>query len=142
NYWMHCGPLMVDADKMSKSLGNFKRIRDTIAVVGPTDLDTQADYEANIREAEMLRFFIVRNHYRRIQNFAPDNLNDAQQAIGRLYHCVANVPAASGVDTVDWSHPQGAEFKAHMDDDFNTAGAISVLFELANHINRKKDAQS
>ncbi|HLR29907.1 MAG TPA: cysteine--tRNA ligase [Paenalcaligenes sp.] len=142
NYWMHCGPLMVDADKMSKSLGNFKRIRDTIAVAGSADLDSQAEYDANLRESEMLRFFIVRNHYRSIQNFAPDNLNDAQQAIDRLYHCLANVPPAPGVDTIDWSHPQAAQFKEHMDDDFNTAGAISVLFELANHINREKDAHS
>src|SRR5690625_3028252 len=140
HYWMHCGPLMVDADKMSKSLGNFLRIRDTVAkkVNGQDD---QADYQANIREAEMLRFFIVRNHYRSTQNFSPKNLNDAQLAIDRLYQCLANVPVAEPLAEIDWSHPQAAQFKDYMNDDFNTAGAVSVLFEMANEINRKKDAQ-
>src|SRR5690625_1198213 len=142
NYWMHCGPLMVDADKMSKSLGNFKRIRDTIAPTDGPDLEDQAAYQANIREADMLRFFIVRNHYRSIQNFAPANLNDAQQAIDRLYQCLANVPPAADTEGIDWTHPQAVQFKQHMDDDFNTAGAVSVLFELANHVNREKDAQA
>lgn len=142
NYWMHCGPLMVDADKMSKSLGNFKRIRDTIAINDGSDLDSQADYQANIREAEMLRFFIVRNHYRSIQNFAPANLNDAQQAIDRLYQCLANVPPAANAVEIDWEHPLAAQFKKHMNDDFNTAGAVAVLFELANYINREKDKQA
>src|SRR5699024_8341289 len=115
---------------------------DTIAVVGSTDLDTQADYEANIREDETLRFLIMRNPYRSLQNLAQDNLNDTEQAIDRRYHSLANLHPAAGVDTVEWSRAQAAHFKAHMDDDFNTAGAISVLFELANQINRKKDAQS
>src|SRR5690625_1437438 len=142
NYWMHCGPLMVDADKMYKSLGNFKRIRDTIARTDGPDLEDQAAYQANIRESEMLRFFIVRNHYRSIQNFAPANLNDAPQAIERLYQCLANVPPAADTEGIDWTHPQAVQFKQHMDDDFNTVGAVSVLFELANHVNREKDAQA
>lgn len=62
NVWMHCGPLMVDSEKMSKSLGNFRRIRDTVAPEGLAD--EESSYDANPREAEMLRFFIVRNHYR------------------------------------------------------------------------------
>src|SRR3546814_3206143 len=75
--WMHCGPLMVDADKMSKSLGNFRTIRQTIA--NADDLsDDVARYRVNPREAEMLRFFIVRNHFRSAQNYTPDNLVDAQ----------------------------------------------------------------
>ena len=140
NYWMHCGPLMVDADKMSKSLGNFKRIRDTVTAAEGLQ-NGQAAYQANIREAEMLRFFIVRNHYRSSQNFAPDNLNDAQHAIDRLYQCLANTPPAAGQD-IDWDTPLAAQFKAHMDDDFNTAGAVSVLFELANQINRSRDPKA
>src|SRR5690606_33073228 len=79
--WMHCGPMMVDTEKMSKSLGNFQRIRDTLA--DDSLSDDVATYEANPREAEMLRFFIVRNHYRSIQNYAPDNLLDAQHALDR-----------------------------------------------------------
>lgn len=138
NVWMHCGPLMVDADKMSKSLGNFHNIRQTIAA-SEVSSDV-AEYEANPREAEMLRFFIVRNHYRSTQNYAADNLFDAQQAIDRLYHSLANVkPEAL---TIDWKDPAAARFAESMNDDFNTAGAIAVLFELAATANRENCSYS
>ncbi len=133
--WMHCGPMMVDADKMSKSLGNFKRIRDVLAQDAS---DAQAGYQANPREAEMLRFFLLRSHYRSIQNYAPDNLLDAQNALDRLYQTLASVcPQAQAID---WQNPMAQAFRAAMDDDFNTAGAIAVLFELASQANRNKDA--
>lgn len=138
NYWMHCGPLMVDAEKMSKSLGNFRNIRQTIAVEG-TGAD-DATYTANPREAEMLRFFIVRNHYRSTQNYAADNLFDAQQAVDRLYQTLANVPAAE--QAIDWSLPAAQRFAAAMNDDFNTAGAVAVLFELSATANRDQCQQS
>jgi len=134
NVWMHCGPLMVDADKMSKSLGNFRTIRQTIALSGEAD-DGQADYAWNPREAEMLRFFIVRNHYRSAQNYAPDNLIDAQNALDRLYQTLAHVPPPADA-TIDWRHPQALAFKAAMDDDFNSSGAVAALFELASEANR------
>lgn len=137
--WMHCGPLMVDADKMSKSLGNFRTIRDTIAVDLQAAMD-QAQYQANPREAEMLRFFIVRNHYRSEQNYAPDNLLDAQNALDRLYQTLQNVPPAQ-VD-IDWENSHAAAFQAAMNDDFNTSGATAVLFELASEANRGKSAQA
>ena len=131
--WMHCGPLMVDADKMSKSLGNFRTIRATIAA--DTSLsDDQAVYQPNVREAEMLRFFIVRNHYRSPQNYAPDNLLDAQNALDRLYQTLHNVAPAQ-VD-IDWAHPGAQAFRAAMDDDFNTSGAVAALFELSSEANR------
>src|SRR3546814_469978 len=131
--WMHCGPLMVDADKMSKSLGNFRTIRQTIA--NADDLsDDVARYRVNPREAEMLRFFIVRNHYRSAQNYTPDNLVDAQHALDRLYQTLLNVaPAAC---EVDWDHPAAQGFRAAMDDDFNTAGAIASLFEFSSEAHR------
>ncbi|GAB1575250.1 cysteine--tRNA ligase [Bordetella petrii] len=138
NIWMHCGPLMVDADKMSKSLGNFRTIRQTIAQGEPPD--GQAEYMVNPREAEMLRFFIVRNHYRSPQNYTPDNLVDAQNALDRLYQALQNV-AADG-DAVDWAEPQAQAFKAAMDDDFNTSGAVAALFELASEANRTRSARS
>jgi len=134
NVWMHCGPLMVDADKMSKSLGNFRTIRETIAVDG--NANQSADYNVNPREAEMLRFFIVRNHYRSPQNYAPDNLVDAQNALDRLYQTLANVRADNA--DVDWQHPQALAFKCAMDDDFNTSGAVAALFELASEANRSQ----
>ncbi|NGM88714.1 cysteine--tRNA ligase [Parapusillimonas sp. SGNA-6] len=137
--WMHCGPLMVDADKMSKSLGNFRTIRATIAADEDVDV-THADYRYNMREAEMLRFFIVRNHYRSPQNYAPDNLFDAQNALDRLYQTLHNVPAEA-VD-VDWNDPSAQAFRAAMDDDFNTSGAMAVLFELSSEANRSGSAQA
>ncbi len=156
NHWLHCGPLMVDAEKMSKSLGNFKTIRQTVCI---TDIPkNQANYTANPREAEMLRFFIVRNHYRSIQNYTPDNLADAQHALDRLYQTlqaysvtpatqtatpqVATTQAttndlkATATEAIDWSTPEAQAFAAAMNDDFNTAGAVAVLFDLATQANR------
>lgn len=133
NVWMHCGPLMVDADKMSKSLGNFRNIRQTIAASELSD--DMAEYEVNPREAEMLRFFIVRNHYRSTQNYAADNLFDAQQAIDRLYQALANTQAEDVV--IRWDDPAAIRFAEAMNDDFNTAGAVAVLFELAAKANRE-----
>ena len=94
NVWMHCGPLMVDSDKMSKSLGNFRSIRETVSGGAGLPGDWAA-YPVNLREAEMLRFFIVRNHYRSVQNYTPDNLLDAQNALDRLYQTLHNAGAAS-----------------------------------------------
>ena len=141
NIWMHCGPLMVDADKMSKSLGNFRTIRQTISV--STDLPGHgaeaAQYQVNPREAEMLRFFIVRNHYRSAQNYAPDNLIDAQTSLDRLYQALQNIPVNDAA-SIDWSGPAAQAFKVAMDDDFNSAGAVAALFDLASQANRTKDA--
>jgi len=138
NIWMHCGPLMVDSDKMSKSLGNFRTIRQTIAEGEPAA--DQSEYVVNAREAEMLRFFIVRNHYRSPQNYAPDNLVDAQNALDRLYQALLNV-VADDVE-IDWNGSHAQAFKAAMDDDFNTSGALAVLFELASETNRTRNPQS
>ncbi|MEJ2895679.1 cysteine--tRNA ligase [Bordetella avium] len=138
NIWMHCGPLMVDAEKMSKSLGNFRTIRQTIAQ-GEAQ-DGEADYQVNPREAEMLRFFIVRNHYRSPQNYTPDNLVDAQNALDRLYQALANVtPDVAGID---WNEAQAQAFKAAMNDDFNSSGAVAALFELAGQVNRERDSRA
>ncbi|SAI65330.1 cysteinyl-tRNA synthetase [Bordetella ansorpii] len=139
NVWMHCGPLMVDADKMSKSLGNFRTIRQTVADAAELS-DTEASYQANPREAEMLRFFIVRNHYRSPQNYTPDNLLDAQNALDRLYQALQNV--APDPQGIDWNEPQAQAFKAAMDDDFNSSGAVAALFELASEANRTRSARS
>jgi cysteinyl-tRNA synthetase len=137
--------LMVDADKMSKSLANFKTIRQTVSSQDiPND---QAGYTANPREAEMLRFFIVRNHYRSIQNYTPANLADAQHALDRLYqtlqaHLQADPNATSALvetastNMIDWSTPTAQAFASAMNDDFNTAGAVAVLFDLAAQANR------
>jgi len=137
--WMHCGPLMVDDAKMSKSLGNFRTIRQTIAVDAHA-AEQSTDYPWNPREAEMLRFLIVRNHYRSTQQYAPENLFDAQNALDRLYQTLLNVPAQDVA--INWEAREAAAFRAAMHDDFNTAGAIAILFELASTANRQQCAQT
>ncbi|MDC7701807.1 cysteine--tRNA ligase [Vogesella indigofera] len=124
NYWMHNGFINVDGEKMSKSLGNFFTIRD---VLGHFD-------------GEVIRFFIVRSHYRSPVNFTDGILNDAKQGLTRLYTALRGLelPASSGID---WSNAYAARFKAAMDDDFGTSEAISVLFELAGEVNKSRDVQ-
>ena len=121
NYWMHNGFVRVDNEKMSKSLGNFFTVREILARY----------------DAEVVRFFILRAHYRSPLNYSDQHLDDARQGLTRLYtalkaHDVA--PAA-----VDWSDPRAARFRECMEDDFNTAEAVAVLFDLANEVNRSND---
>ena len=122
NVWMHNGFLNVDNEKMSKSLGNFFTIRDVLK-----------DYDG-----ETLRFFMLRTHYRSPFNFSDANLDDARQALRRLY--TALVPfEGQALPALDWSHPVAQAFKTAMDDDFNTPGALAALFESATELNRKAD---
>jgi cysteinyl-tRNA synthetase len=120
NVWMHTGALRVGEDKMSKSLGNFLTIR-----------AARAKYDA-----EVLRYFMVRSHYRSQIAFTESLIVDARAGLVRLYTALRDTPAAPG--DVDWNEPHAQRFAAAMDDDFNTALAISVLFELASEINRSK----
>ncbi len=122
NYWMHNGFVRVDDEKMSKSLGNFFTIRDVLKQY----------------DAEVVRFFILRAHYRSPLNYSDAHLEDARHALTRLYTALKNVPPA--VCAVDWEEAHAQRFKAAMDDDFNTAEAVAVLFELANEANRGADA--
>ena len=127
--WMHNGFVNIDNEKMSKSLGNFF----TIAEV----LDRY--------DGETLRLFLIRTHYRSPLNFSNVHLDDAKQALRRLYTALDGValppsPGAGETDApIDWSHPQAAAFKAAMDDDFNSPGALAVLFDLAGEVNRSRD---
>ncbi len=129
--WMHSGPLrvrMADGSevKMSKSLGNFWTIRDALK-------ETNAAYgEKN--GAEVLRFFLMRSHYRSPVTFGPSLIEDAQKALVRLYGALKSREAAPG--PVDWTEAHAARFKAAMDDDFNTPQAVGVLFDLALEVNR------
>ena len=118
NYWMHNGHLNVDNQKMSKSVGNFFTIRDVLAH----------------HDGETLRFFMLRTHYRSPFNFSEANLNDARSALRRLYTALDGVAVPDG--EVDWNQASAAAFKLAMDDDFNTSGAVAVLFELASEVNR------
>jgi cysteinyl-tRNA synthetase len=118
NCWMHNGFVRVDEEKMSKSLGNFFLIRDVLQRF----------------DAEVVRFFILRAHYRSPLNYSDAHLGDAKQALTRLYTALKGAPAAPG--RVDWQEPRAQRFKAAMDDDFGTPEAVAVLFELANEVNR------
>jgi cysteinyl-tRNA synthetase len=111
---MHNGFVRVDDEKMSKSLGNFFTIREVLQVYDP----------------EVLRFFILRAHYRSPLNYSDAHLNDARQALTRLYTALKGAPSAAAA--ADFSTPMGKRFKEAMDDDFGTPDAIAVLHELAN----------
>jgi cysteinyl-tRNA synthetase len=123
NYWMHNGFVRVDNEKMSKSLGNFFTIREVLKQYDP----------------EVVRFFILRAHYRSPLNYSDAHLDDAKKALDRLYTALKSVGVAG---SVDWNEAYAVRFKAAMDDDFNTAEAIAVLFELANEVNRSQSAES
>jgi len=122
--WMHNGFINVDNEKMSKSLGNFFTIRDVLK-----------EYDA-----ETVRFFVVRSHYRSPLNYSDVHLNDARGALKRLYTALSLVAPAEVA--VDWNHPAAARFKAAMDEDFATPEAVAVLFELAAEVNRSKSAET
>ena len=122
NYWMHNGFVRVDDEKMSKSLGNFFTIREVLKQY----------------DAEVVRFFILRAHYRSPLNYSDAHLDDARGALTRLYTALKGVAAAPV--QIDWNEPHAARFRAAMDDDFNTPEAIAVLFELANEVNRSHSA--
>jgi cysteinyl-tRNA synthetase len=123
NYWMHNGFVNVDNEKMSKSLGNFFTIREVLQKF----------------DAETLRFFIVRAHYRSPLNYSDVHLEDARAALKRLYTALDSVVPATVA--IDWQQPFAARFKAAMDEDFATPEAVAVLFELAAEVNRSKSAE-
>jgi cysteinyl-tRNA synthetase len=122
NYWLHNGFVRVDNEKMSKSLGNFFTVREVLAKY----------------DAEVVRFFIVRAHYRSPLNYSDHHLEDAKQALTRLYTALKGFDAAG---PIDWSDPFAVRFRDAMNDDFNTPEAVAVLFDLANELNRTKSSR-
>ena len=122
--WMHNGFINVDNEKMSKSLGNFFTIRDVLKEF----------------DAETVRFFVVRSHYRSQLNYSDVHLNDARGALKRLYTALGTVTPEAV--TIDWAEPHAARFKAAMDEDFGTPEAVAVLFELASEVNRTQSAHT
>jgi cysteinyl-tRNA synthetase len=118
---MHNGFVRVDDEKMSKSLGNFFTIREVLKKYDP----------------EVVRFFILRAHYRSPLNYSDHHLDDARHALTRLYTALKGV---AGATPVDWSEAHAQRFKAAMDDDFGTPEAMAVLFDLATLVNRGEAA--
>ena len=118
HYWMHSGMVMINEEKMSKSLNNFFTIRDVLETY----------------DAETIRFFLLSGQYRSPLNYSQENLDKARAALNRLYTTVRDTQAVEPDSTED---EYTAKFKEYMDDDFNTPGAISVLFDLAKQINKE-----
>jgi cysteinyl-tRNA synthetase len=123
-FWMHNGFVNIDNEKMSKSLGNFFTVRDVLKKF----------------DAETLRFFIARAHYRSPLNYSDVHLDDARGALRRLYTALDLVAPAAV--TIDWADPFAARFKAAMDNDFATSEAVAVLFDLAAEVNRTRSTQA
>ena len=119
NYWMHNGHIRVNEEKMSKSLGNFFLIRDVLKSF----------------DAEVLRFFMLKAHYRSPINYSDAQLEEARAGLVRLYTALSQVSDAKNV-TLDQGNLWVTRFSAAMNDDFNTPEAIAVLFELASEVNR------
>jgi cysteinyl-tRNA synthetase len=117
-WWMHNGFINIDDEKMSKSLGNFFLIRDVLKKF----------------DAETVRFFVLRAHYRSPLNYSDAHLSDARASLKRLYNALHLVPPAPV--SIDWAAGHAARFKAAMDEDFGTPEAVAVLFDLAAEVNR------
>jgi cysteinyl-tRNA synthetase len=129
NYWMHNGFVRVDEEKMSKSLGNFFTIREVLKKY----------------DAEVVRFFILRAHYRSPLNYSDAHLDDAKGALTRLYTALKSLPVRPELvegERVNWNEPYAQRFKDAMDDDFNTPEAVAVLFDLANEVNRSQSPEA
>ena len=120
NYWMHNGFVRVDDEKMSKSLGNFFTIREVLKKFDP----------------EVVRFFILRAHYRSPLNYSDVHLDDARSALTRLYTALKDTEADN--QPLDWEEPHAQRFAEAMNDDFNTPIAIACLFDLVTAVNRDK----
>jgi cysteinyl-tRNA synthetase len=122
NYWMHNGFIRIDNEKMSKSLGNFFTIREVLKKYDP----------------EVVRFFILRAHYRSPLNYSDAHLDDAKHALTRLYTALKDVMPDSL--SLDETEQYATRFSDAMNDDFNTPIAMSVLFDLANEVNKTRSA--
>ncbi|MBK6592658.1 MAG: cysteine--tRNA ligase [Burkholderiales bacterium] len=121
--WMHNGLVQLDNEKMSKSLGNFFTIREVLSKYDP----------------QTVRFFLVRGHYRTALGYSDAHLDDARNALRRLYTALDLVPPATSGD-IDWTQSYAQRFKAAMDDDFGTPEAVAVLFDLAGEVNRTQSS--
>ncbi|MFY0701259.1 MAG: cysteine--tRNA ligase, partial [Bermanella sp.] len=126
NTWMHAGALRIDGEKMSKSLGNFFTIRDVLK-----------EYDA-----EVIRFFLASVQYRSEINYSQAGLQDAQTKLDRLYNALKGCDLSVELDLSD-ADLSGfvAQFKAAMDDDFNTPKAIAAMFDLVSSINKAEGSE-
>ncbi|HTN33722.1 MAG TPA: cysteine--tRNA ligase [Marinobacter sp.] len=120
NTWMHAGAIRVNKEKMSKSLGNFFTIREILETY----------------PAEVVRYFLVSSHYRSQVDYSEDNLVEAKHILTKLYNALRGIQPAPADTVAETEYDR--RFAELMDDDFNTAGAISVLHGVANDINQHR----
>jgi cysteinyl-tRNA synthetase len=125
NFWVHNGFVRVDNEKMSKSLGNFFTIREVLKKY----------------DAEVVRFFILRAHYRSPLNYSDAHIDDAKGALTRLYTALAGIDLGAEPVAVDWDEVHARRLRDAMDDDFNTPLAVAALFDLASEVNKSKSVQ-
>ena len=131
-YWMHTGFLMVNGEKMSKSLGNFITIREALERYDP----------------EVIRLFVLQRHYRSPLDYTEDGIEHAKNNLERLYNTLENIRVAMEKAEISFKWGSG-EFETYeaireaktgfyeaMDDDFNTAEAMKAVFEASNAVNR------
>jgi cysteinyl-tRNA synthetase len=118
NYWLHNGFVQIKEEKMSKSLGNFFTLREVLKSYTP----------------EVMRYFILASHYRSPLNYSDQNLDSARAALERFYTALRGVEAVPVSEGGEYEN----RFRQAMDDDFNTAEALAVLFDMANHLNKAK----
>ncbi|MBV1786577.1 cysteine--tRNA ligase [Marinobacterium sp. D7] len=123
NYWMHAGPVRVNQEKMSKSLGNFFTIRDVLKVYN----------------AEVVRYFLSSVHYRSYIDYSEESLREARQALERFYQALRDAPEGGEVGL---DNDYEARFQQAMDDDFSTPRALAVLFDLVTELNKAVREQS
>lgn len=119
NVWMHAGYLQMEKEKMSKSLGNFFTIRDLLKNHAP----------------EVLRYFLITNHYRSPLQFSEDSIKQSRNALARFYNALRDLPTADPISNSEFEH----KFIAAMDDDFNAPIAFSILFDVAHEIQRLRE---
>ena len=124
NLWMHNGPLRIDNEKMSKSLGNFFTVREVL----------------KLYDAEVLRHLLIASHYRSAINYSEQSLKQSESVLERFYNALKGLDTSGAKSLANSRHEKA--FKAAMDDDFNTAGAFSALMEIVKEINNLKPQAS
>jgi len=118
NYWVHVGLLQINHEKMAKSTGNFLTIKDALKTYHP----------------EVIKLFFLSSHYRSPLNFSPESLAQADKTLQRIYQTLKLAQAQDVIDP-SWL----AKFEEAMNDDFNTADAMAVIFELNSEIHRHQN---
>jgi cysteinyl-tRNA synthetase len=123
NLWMHNGFVRIDNEKMSKSLGNFFTVREIL----------------KLYKGEEIRYFVLASQYRSPLNYSDQLLDTARTALSRLYNTLRDLDVPEEYDENDAAVEK---FKQAMDDDFNTPEALAVIFDLANQVNRLRQADA